>query len=62
MDDLLTTEELARYLRLSPRTVEDYRYRGKGPEYKTLPTGAIRYKLADVDAWIASGMEEESDE
>lgn len=59
MDDLMTTEELAKYLRLSPRTVEDHRYRGKGPEFVTLPTGAIRYRLADVDAWVAKGKQDD---
>jgi Helix-turn-helix domain len=49
----LTTEELAARLKLSARTVEDWRLDGKGPRYLPDP---VRYRLADVEAWEESRL------
>jgi predicted DNA-binding transcriptional regulator AlpA len=62
MDDLMTTNEAAERLRLAPKTLRNWRNLGEGPKSIVLPNGSVRYRVADVDAWIASGMEEESDE
>jgi hypothetical protein len=50
----LTTEELADRLRLSPRTIEDWRLDGKGPRYLPDP---VRYRLSDVEAWEESRLQ-----
>jgi hypothetical protein len=56
MDDrLYTTEELARYLKRSPRTIEDWRQDRKGPDYVRLP-GGIRYRHADVQEWLGTNL------
>lgn len=34
--------------------MENFRYRKVGPPYITLPTGGVRYRRADLDAWIGS--------
>ena len=48
---LLTTEEAARYLRVSPRTLERYRVTGDGPEF--LKVGRlVFYEMAALDAWL----------
>jgi hypothetical protein len=42
--------ELSRRWRLSPRTLEGWRRRGKGPQY--LKVGArVLYRLADIEAY-----------
>lgn len=48
------TEHAARYLSLSRRTLEDYRYRGIGP--RLIRRGrVVRYAIADLDEWMRGG-------
>ena len=46
----LTPEEAAEYLRLSPRTIERYRYMGSGPRFRRFGR-VIRYTVWDLDVW-----------
>ena len=47
-DELLTPEELAGYLKLSVKTLHDWRYERKGPT--SIEVGRhLRYRRADVD-------------
>jgi excisionase family DNA binding protein len=50
---LLRTAEAASYLALSPNTLRNWRSYGEGPPALKLG-GAIRYRVEDLDAWIAS--------
>lgn len=51
-DDLLTTEELAEIVKVSPATIRDWRKKGTGPH--ALKIGhAVRYPRREVLAWIA---------
>lgn len=51
-DDLLTTEEVAEWIRVSPMTIRDWRKKGRGP--RALKIGhAVRYPRREVAAWIA---------
>ncbi len=47
----MTTAELADYLKVEPKTLANWRYQGKGPAYLK-NGGIVRYRLADVAAWI----------
>jgi excisionase family DNA binding protein len=51
-DGLFTTEELAEFLGLSPRTLKDWRNQGKGPKSVRIGHKTIRYRKEDVDSWI----------
>lgn len=51
---LLRTEEAARWLGLSGRTLEKHRCTGTGPSYRKLG-GRVVYMLADLQAWIDEG-------
>lgn len=51
---LLPTPEAAKYVNRPERTLSQWRYLGKGPVYLRLE-GAIRYDVADLDAWLDSG-------
>ena len=53
MPVLLTTRDAARVLALSPRTLERLRLSGDGPRYCKLRR-SVRYRQADLDAWLAS--------
>lgn len=51
-DKYLTTQEAAEYLSLSPRTMEGFRLKGGGPKFYRRGR-LVRYKQADLDAWLA---------
>ena len=53
--DILPTPEAATYLRLSKPTLERLRLTGEGPAYAKLGK-AVRYRRADLDAWLASRL------
>lgn len=44
--------QLAAYLQVSEATLQDWRYRGGGPEYLKLKSGKIRYEGRAVLAWL----------
>lgn len=52
----LTTEDVAEYLALSVRTVEGLREANDGPRFFRPTARSVRYRLADVDAWIETKM------
>lgn len=52
----LSQKELAQRLGLSERTIEGWRYRGKGPDYLRLE-GRIAYRLADVERFEAESLQ-----
>jgi hypothetical protein len=50
----LRTTEAARYLSLSPRTLEKHRTYGTGPAYRKIG-GRVVYAVADLTAWADVG-------
>ena len=50
----LSQHELALRLRLSPRTLERWRWIGEGPRF--LRGGRVAYRLRDVEAWEAERL------
>jgi len=46
----MTTKEAARYVALSPRTLEKYRRTGEGPIFRRFG-GRVIYALDDIEAW-----------
>ena len=48
---LATSEEVAAYLQVSLRSIEDWAYRGRGPRF-TMAGDQRRYKWADIDAYL----------
>lgn len=52
---LIRETDAAAYLGLAPKTLARWRWRGdRGPAYVKLGS-AVRYALADLDAYIAGG-------
>ena len=49
---MLTTTQAAGVLGLSPRTVEQLRVKGGGPEYFALGKRAIRYRRHALESWL----------
>jgi len=50
----LRTAEAARYLRLSPRTLEKHRTYGTGPAYRKIG-GRVVYAVTDLNVWADVG-------
>lgn len=50
---LLTTEEAAEIIRMSKSSLARWRAEGTGPAYVLVGGRAVRYRRADVDAWMA---------
>ena len=52
----LTVIEAARYLRISPKTLERMRVEGTGPSFFKVGPGKkarVLYRQTDIDAWLA---------
>lgn len=54
-DALLTENQAARILRVSPRTLQGWRHRGTGPAYVKLGT-AVRYRRGDLKRHILDSL------
>lgn len=51
-EKLLSQTEAAAILGLLPRTLEHWRWQGKGPAYFRVAGGRVRYDAADVRKWL----------
>ncbi len=49
--EVMTTEQVADYLQVRPRTVERWCYTGDGPTFVKVGRHR-RFRRADVDAWL----------
>jgi len=56
LDPALNTIQAATYTGLAEATLEGLRCRGGGPRFIKYGRKAIRYRLRDLDAWIAERM------
>ena len=52
--ELLTPAQVSEMLNVSPRTLESWRYKKRGPKYikLTVRGSAIRYKKEDVEEYL----------
>jgi hypothetical protein len=51
MKDIDDTAGTAAYIGQPPRTLDQWRYLGRGPRYIKVE-GHVRYRRSDVDAWL----------
>ncbi|WP_369370754.1 helix-turn-helix transcriptional regulator [Promicromonospora sp. Populi] len=51
-EELLTTDEVAAWLKVAPSTVCRWRMKGKGPRVHWLSSSLPRYDRKDVTAWL----------
>jgi len=59
--DYLDTEEAAKVLKVSKRTLEGWRRAGGGPAWTRLsnaPNGLIRYTREAIDEWVSDRQRE----
>lgn len=57
-DALLTDEQVGERLTVSPSTLRHWRSRGEGPPYVKLGGRLVRYRWADVEAWMLEAQRE----
>ena len=50
----LTPREAAPILRVKGQTLKRWRAKGIGPAYVRLEGGRVRYRLSDLEAWLAA--------
>jgi predicted DNA-binding transcriptional regulator AlpA len=55
---LLSVEQVAAYTGIAVGTLHGWRCRGCGPPWCKLGGKIVRYRLADLEAWIESGRRE----
>ena len=54
---LLTEKQAARYLQLSPRSMQGWRIRSSaGPPFVKISATCVRYRRSDLDAWIEARL------
>lgn len=51
IEPLITLDEAAVALGITPRALRDMRYRGGGPAFYKLNSIVLRYKMSEVLAW-----------
>jgi predicted DNA-binding transcriptional regulator AlpA len=51
---LLKEREVAKLLKVSPRTLQSWRLKGYGPPYRQISSRCIRYDQDDVSRYLAS--------
>ncbi|MGG7307543.1 helix-turn-helix transcriptional regulator [Curtobacterium sp. AB451] len=49
---LLTSQEVAEWVGMTPSALSQLRYRGSGPKFRKLGPKTVRYAASDVQAWI----------
>jgi excisionase family DNA binding protein len=54
---LLTIAEVAELLGVSERTLETWRYRGRGPAFIRVGKKVVRYRLSDVEAFLEANRQ-----
>lgn len=52
-----STEQVAAYLQVSPRTLDDWAYRGTGPRFSRVGKHR-RYRWPDVEQWLEAQSSE----
>ncbi|AHW64793.1 Hypothetical protein CGLY_11740 [Corynebacterium glyciniphilum AJ 3170] len=50
----LRPSEAARVIGVTPKTLSNWRGRGKGPSYVRVGQRGIFYRIEDLDAWLSS--------
>ena len=53
--ELLTQAALAKRWKVSPRTLERWRWLGRGPQYMKVG-GQVRYRLPDIEAYESAQL------
>ena len=53
MQEILTSNEVSEWIRVSPSTLCRWRQRGEGPQVTWMGPTSPRYRREDVEAWLS---------
>ena len=59
---LIPERDAAKFLRLTPRTLQSYRQKGGGPRYISISSRCLRYRRIDLRAWAEGRMRSSTSE
>ena len=59
---LLREQDAARFLSVSPRTLQAWRYRGGGPSYIQVSARAVRHRLSELRRWTQERLRQNTAE
>lgn len=54
----LTPDQAASYCGMTARGLEEQRYRRRGPTFHKVSGRIVRYRRADLDAWLEAGRQQ----
>lgn len=54
MNQLLTTEQAAKYVGVRPKQMQGWRHDKTGPRFIRLNSKTVRYRMTDLDEWVKS--------
>lgn len=52
-NQLMTENQVAEYLNVSPRSLQGWRYSGGGPPFVSISPRVVRYRVGDLESWLA---------
>jgi predicted DNA-binding transcriptional regulator AlpA len=55
-DQLLSTPEAAAYLHISTKTMENWRWQSRGPDYVKVGRRSVRYQTSDLQQFVRRGL------
>jgi predicted DNA-binding transcriptional regulator AlpA len=53
---LLTESDAARYLKVTTRALQKWRYSGGGPKFVRISSRCIRYRMQDIESWLSGKL------
>ena len=59
---LVDTKGAAHYLNITVRNLENLRLTGNGPQFVRLSRRCVRYRLTDLDHWVAGRLKSSTSE
>lgn len=57
---LLTSTETAKFLKVTHATIINWRRSGSGPQYINMGPRLVRYRLSDLESWLDSQIVQSS--
>ncbi len=51
-DELMTSPDAARFLKLEPQTLRSWRVQGRGPRYIRIAGTRVAYRRSELEQWL----------
>lgn len=62
MQTVMNEKDAANYLGLTARALQAWRYQGRGPKFVRVSARCVRYRVADLDAWLEARIVQSTSE